>query len=225
MNKELLLRLTKYKRLLHKLKALGLERVFSNNLGDAIGVTASLVRKDFSILNLPGNKRGGYNIDTLIQKLDELLGCNRPQEVIVVGCGKIGTALMQHKESQPDMLRIVAGFDLNPAEVIKLTDTPIYPMGEIASYVKENGIKVGIIAVPDSEASAVMDVMIKAGIKGILNFASVELKSSRDFSGIEQGCIVHNVNIGLELEHLFYQINLNESGRLGQCYDDSGEQA
>jgi redox-sensing transcriptional repressor len=64
MNKELILRLSKYKRLLHKLKALGFERVFSNNLGDAIGVAPALVRKDFSMLRLPGNRRGGYQIDT-----------------------------------------------------------------------------------------------------------------------------------------------------------------
>ena len=75
MNKELILRLSKYKRLLYKLKALGLERVFSNNLGDAIAVAPSLVRKDFSVLNLPGNKRGGYDIDMLIRKTRR---CTRP---------------------------------------------------------------------------------------------------------------------------------------------------
>src|SRR6056297_4001676 len=92
MNKDFILRLTKYKRLLYKLKALGFERVFSNNLGDAIGVTPALVRKDFSTLNLPGNKRGGYNIDTLVHRLDKILGRDQPQQVIVIGCGRIGTA-------------------------------------------------------------------------------------------------------------------------------------
>ena len=59
MNKELIMRLSKYKRLLHKFKALGLERVFSNNLGDAIGVTPALVRKDFSVLTLPETNGAG----------------------------------------------------------------------------------------------------------------------------------------------------------------------
>ena len=71
MNKELIFRLSKYKRLLLKFKALGLEKVFSNNLGDAIHVTPALVRKDFSMMNMPGNKRGGYSIDDLLDRLDQ----------------------------------------------------------------------------------------------------------------------------------------------------------
>ncbi len=209
MNKDFILRLTKYKRLLYKLKALGFERVFSNNLGDAIGVTPALVRKDFSTLNLPGNKRGGYNIDTLIEKLDKILGRDRPQHVVVVGCGRIGTALMEYSGFNTDGIEIVAGFDTHPENVHNTSGVPIYGMDKLEEYVREHDVKVGIIAVPDSEASKVLDRLINAGIRGILNFAPVELKCTRN--DCPSSTSIHNVNIALELEHLFYQVNSQEA--------------
>jgi redox-sensing transcriptional repressor len=212
MNRELILRLTKYKRLLHKLKALGLERVFSNNLGDAIGVSPALVRKDFSNLSLPGNKRGGYNIDELTERLDGVLGYDENQNVIIVGCGRIGTALMRFDEFHHEGIRIKAGFDASPEHVDNTTEIPVYPMDQLPAFVKEHGIRVGIIAVPDNAASQVFEMMVHAGIHGILNFAAVELKCAPGEKNCAADCTVHNVNIGLEIEHLFYQLNLSDTG-------------
>ncbi len=210
MNKELILRLSKYKRLLYKLKALGLERVFSNNLGDAIAVAPSLVRKDFSVLNLPGNKRGGYDIDMLIEKLDVVLGRDKPQEVIVAGCGRIGTALMQYEEFRNEGIKIVAGFDIAPENVSKTSGVPIYHMREMKEYVQKNGTRVGIIAVPDSAAAQTLETMIDAGIRGVLNFATIELRTGKggELADDNLQCTIHNINICLELEHLFYQVNV-----------------
>ncbi len=216
MNKDLILRLSKYKRLLYKLRALGLERVFSNNLGDAIGVAPALVRKDFSMLNLPGNKRGGYSIDLLIERLDKILGIDKPQEVIVIGCGRIGTALMQYEEFAKEGIRIIAGFDITPENVRNTKDIPIMHIREMGSFIETNGVKVGILSVPDSVASEVFDIMTRYGIKGVLNFSSVDLKcgtmGKSSGSAEPQRCIIHNVNIGLELEHLFYQVNIAAEG-------------
>ncbi len=211
MNRELILRLTKYKRLLHKLKALGLERVFSNNLGDAIGVSPALVRKDFSNLSLPGNKRGGYNIDELIERLDGVLGFDENQNVIIVGCGRIGTALMRFEEFHHEGIRIKAGFDTNPEVVDSSLEIPVYPLDTLPEFVKKHEIRVGIIAVPDNAASQVFEMMVESGIRGVLNFAAVELKCSTTEKDCAANCTVHNVNIGLEIEQLFYQLNLSDS--------------
>lgn len=210
MNKELILRLSKYKRLLYKLKALGLERVFSNNLGDAIAVAPSLVRKDFSVLSLPGNKRGGYDIDMLIEKLDIVLGRDKPQEVIVAGCGRIGTALMQYEEFRNEGIKIIAGFDIAPENVSKTSGVPIYHMKEMKEFVEKNDTRVGIITVPDSAAAQTLELMMEAGIRGVLNFASIELRTNRSdvVEGDAPDCTIHNINICLELEHLFYQVNV-----------------
>jgi len=204
MNKDFILRLTKYKRLIHKLKSLGFERVFSNNLGDAIGVTPALVRKDFSTLHLSGNKRGGYNIDMLVEEFDIILGRSTPQNVIIVGCGRIGQALMNYPGFATDDIHIVAGFDKEPDNISTNISTPIFSMDKLENFVNENDIKVGVITVPGEEASEVLDMLVSTGIRGILNFAPVELKCQKYHC--DNNCVIQNVNIGLELEHLFYQV-------------------
>ncbi len=209
MNKEFILRLTKYKRLIHKLKSLGFERVFSNNLGDAIGVTPALVRKDFSTLHLSGNKRGGYNIDMLVEEFDVILGRNSPQNVIIVGCGRIGQALMQYPGFASDDIHLVAGFDKDPDNVKINSPIPVFGMDKLETFVSENNIKVGIITVPGEEASSVLDKMVDIGIRGVLNFAPVELKCQK--YDCDCKCVIHNVNIGLELEHLFYQVSTQDT--------------
>ncbi len=202
MHRDFIVRLSKYKRLLQKLKSLGLVKVFSNNLGDAIGVSPALVRKDFSLISLPGNKRGGYNIETVIAQLNNVLGEESPHRVVLAGCGKIGRALMEYKEFAKDGIEIVAGFDIDPEAVRSASRVPVHAVSQMIDFVRENRIKIGIIAVPDSAAGQVMDLMLQGGIRGVLNFAPVELKSTPGCS-----CVVQNVNIGLEIENLLYLVN------------------
>lgn len=215
MNKQQILRLTKYKRVLYKLKTMGFEKIFSNNLGDPIGVSSALVRKDFSMMNIPGNKRGGYDIDSLIDHLDRILGKDSNQQAILIGCGKIGTALLEYDGFKKAGIRIVAGFDKNPESIQHDSETPIMPVENVEAYITENKIKVAVLATPDSEAVQLFKRLKEIGIKGFLNFAPVELKcSSICVEGhCPDPCIINNINIGLELEHIFYQINLNEQGR------------
>ena len=94
MNSEMLVRITRYYRALNRLRAIGLEKVFAHNLADAAGVSAAIVRKDFSQLDIRGQKRGGYEIGDLVDRLGAILGKGDPQNVIIVGCGRIGKALM-----------------------------------------------------------------------------------------------------------------------------------
>ena len=108
MNSDMLTRITRYYRALNRLRAIGLEKVFAHNLADAAGVNAVIVRKDFSLLGIHGQKRGGYDILPLVTKLGDLLGKGEPQNVIIVGCGRIGKALMHYSGFEPDGIRIVA---------------------------------------------------------------------------------------------------------------------
>jgi redox-sensing transcriptional repressor len=201
MNKDVVARFSKYRSLLLKLKSLGLERIFSNNLGDAIGVTPALVRKDFSLLKLPGNKRGGYLIDVLLERLNTEFGKDKTQEFIIVGAGKIGTALMQYRNFFHEGLSPAAAFDTDPAKLTAAGQVPVLPMENLEEFIKTRNIKIAINAVPDAAAAAAVERLIRAGIQGILNFAPVELKS-------QENCLVHNFNIALELENLFYMVNL-----------------
>ena len=84
-SKNCIIRLSRYKNALYRFKAMGFVKFFSDTLGEAVGVTPAQVRKDFSLFGISGNKRGGYNIDNLIEKLQDILGKDRVQEVVVVG--------------------------------------------------------------------------------------------------------------------------------------------
>ena len=202
--KEMIQRLVRYKNILLRFKSLGLSRVFSDNLGDAAGVSASLVRKDFSLAKLTvGNKRGGYPIDALLQCLDSLLGAHILQRIIIVGCGKIGTALMNYPGFSSENVQIVAGFDNNPARINPAAPIPILPIGQLAAFVKEQEIQVAVLAVPESAAASILDQLAAAGVRGVLNFSPVQLKAGSSL-------FVQNINIAFEIENLFYFVRFNQ---------------
>lgn len=213
LNRSLILRLVKYLRVLNKLKGLGFVQVFSNNLADALGITPAVVRKDFSMINIPGNKRGGYNVDVLISELGELLGKQPDQKVVLVGCGRIGSALMEYPEFAKEGISIAAGFDASPEAIQSINGIPVYSMDKLAPFVKEHKITIAILAVPESAASQVFEDMLEAGIRGVLNFTSMELKCQGkcDRSNCKRQCTVQTVNIGLELENLFYLTHLEST--------------
>jgi redox-sensing transcriptional repressor len=210
LNTALVLRLARYLRVLQKLKSLGFVKVFSNNLGDAIGVTPAVVRKDLSSIQIAGNKRGGYNIDTLITEVGRILGKQKRHEVIVVGCGRIGSALLAYREFEEEGIYMIAGFDVDPNRINRDAAPPVLPVSELESFVQQHGVEVAVIAVPDSNATEVFERMIRAGVRGFLNFTSVELKctATSDHDNCPTRCTVQHVNIGLEIESLFYLINI-----------------
>jgi len=189
-----------YRKALYRFKQMGCIKVFSDNMADGIGVTSSQVRKDFSIFGLSGNKKGGYLVDELIPKLDEILGKNKPQHVIVIGAGNIGTALMNYKAFEKEGIKIIAAFDTEPAKINRNAEIPVLPIGELKAFVKANEIKAAIIAVPDIFAEEVINELISAGVKGALNFAPIKLNVPEDF-------VINNVNVGVELETVIYMVN------------------
>jgi redox-sensing transcriptional repressor len=202
-NKNCIIRLSRYKNALYRLQALGFVKVFSDNLADAVGVTASQVRKDFSIFGISGNKKGGYQIDSLLEKLNSILGKDQLQKVVVVGAGHIGSALMRYRGFEKEGIKIVAGFDIDPAKINRSNPVLVLPLEEAKVFIKTNGIRIAILAVPDIAAQQAADVICAAGIKGILNFAPLRLKSA-------EGCIINNVNLEIELENLIYFVNVME---------------
>ncbi|MDD3987584.1 MAG: redox-sensing transcriptional repressor Rex [Candidatus Omnitrophica bacterium] len=201
--KNCIIRLSRYKNALYRLQTLGFVKVFSDNLADAVGVTAAVVRKDFSVFGISGNKKGGYQIEILLEKINSILGKDRLQKVIVIGAGHIGSALMRYRGFEKEGIKIAAGFDIDPAKINRYNALPILPLEEVKDFIKSQGIKIAILAVPDIAAQEVLDLVCSCGIKGILNFAPLRLISP-------EGCIVNNVNLEIELENLIYFVNVAE---------------
>jgi redox-sensing transcriptional repressor len=198
-NEEVINRLLKYRNVMQQMKALGFIRVFSDNLADAVGVSPSLVRKDFSMFDLTGNKRGGYQIDNLLEKLNVLLGKDKTQKIIIVGCGKMGRALMNYNGFPRAGIHVVAGFESEPDLVDPDAPIPIYHINRMKEYIAENDIKLAVLTVPEPSAQTILDTLREASIRGVVNFAPISLRGS-------ETCIIHNINIEQEFEKLFYQI-------------------
>lgn len=197
-------RILKYRDVMQKMKGLGFVRVFSDNLADAVGVSPSLVRKDFSEFGLTGNKRGGYQIEELITKLNIILGKDRKQKVIIIGCGKMGRALMNYNGFPRVGIRVAAGFDSDPAVLDEAAPIPILHISKMKDFIAEKGIVVAVLAVPESSAQSIIDSLKKTCIKGVINFAPVSLRSSENF-------LIQNINVEQEIENVFYQIHFSES--------------
>ncbi|MBD3321381.1 MAG: redox-sensing transcriptional repressor Rex [Chitinivibrionales bacterium] len=201
-----ILRLSRYKNALYRLEKIGFVKAFSDNIADAAGETASQVRKDFSLFGITGSKRGGYQIDELIQNLNAILGKNGNQKVVIVGIGRIGRALMEYEGFKKSGIEIVAGFDIDPEKADNQISVPVFHLHELQDFIIKNDIRIGIIAVPYIAARQAFDMLVAAGIKGILNFAPIHFKGPT-------GIVVTNVNLEVELENLIYFVNAEEKAK------------
>jgi redox-sensing transcriptional repressor len=183
------------------MRDLGFVRVFSENLGDGVGVAASQVRKDFSLFGITGNRKGGYEIASLLQKLGRILGKDRVEKVLIVGAGHLAFALMRYRGFEKEGIKIVAAFDIDPAKFDGGAQIPILPMEALRDFVASNAIRVGVLAVPDVAAQRAADTMFAAGIRGILNFSPIRLR-------VPAECAVNNINLEVEFENLLYFVNI-----------------
>jgi len=203
-NKKIISRFSQYREVLIKFQEMGLSKVFSNVLGDAVGVTSAQVRKDFSLHGISGNKRGGYQIEDLLHELRSILGKDKVHHVVVVGIGNLGRALIQYTGFDKEGIQIVAGFDIDPAKVNKRNRIPVYHLDELNKYVCENQIQIGVLAVPDAAAQSVCNIMVASDIKGILNFAQIRLIAPEDV-------VINSVFLQMELENVIYFVNAMEN--------------
>ena len=196
-NRNTIPRLCQYKNALLRFKELGFTKIFSEYLADATGSSGAVVRKDFSFFNITGKKRGGYEIDILLERIKTVLGKNKVQKVILAGAGNLCSALLKYKNFIKENISIEAAFDLDPAKVSRKSKIPVLPLVEMNDYIAANGIETGIITVPESSAQQVFDLMVSAGISGVLNFSPILLRAPKC-------CVVQNVNLAVALENLIY---------------------
>ena len=201
--KNSLRRIFVYRSCLQRLNLRGVEKVFSYTLADEAGVTPDQVRRDFSEFKIKGNKRGGYLIRDLLEKMETMFHRNIDHNLIIIGIGNLGLALTNYsKFIQPNM-KIVAAFDIDPSKRKQKTfDIPVYSMDRLEEVITRYGVSVAIIAVPEISASEVANELVRYGIKGIVNFAPVPLRTPPDI-------IINNINMGDELESVIYYVHKN----------------
>lgn len=172
------------------------ENISATALARQMGLGEVQVRKDLGAVSGAGRPKTGYNISELISALESFLVQGNAKQVVLVGAGKIGRALLDYTGFSDYGLSIVAAFDTAFNKAIESkSGKPIYPMNEFEEFCRDNKIEIGIIAVPSSSAQEVCDLMVKSGIRGIWCFAPQKLSVSEDV-------VVQYENMALSLAYL-----------------------
>lgn len=159
------------------------ENISATVLAKKMGLGEVQVRKDLSAVSGAGRPKTGYNINELISALEEFLTADGTKSVVLVGAGKIGRALLDYSGFADYGLEITAAFDVAVQETeYSKSGKPIFSMDKIEDFCTENDVKIGVIAVPSSNAQDVCDILIKNGIRGIWCFAPCMLNVPDDVS-------------------------------------------
>jgi len=193
-------RLSLYSRYLAEADEKGIATVSSQNIAQATGVTPAQVRKDLAYFGEFGTRGVGYNSRELYNYIMKILGLDKRWSVAIIGAGNLGRALTQYKGFQQRGFDVKCIFDNDPKKVgKKLANVEIFPIDSLEDKVKELNINLGIIAVPASAAQEVADKLVNAGIKGIINFAPVNIT-------VDDSVILRRIDLAAQLEYLTYYL-------------------
>ena len=174
-------RLPKYHRYLKELMRNDVDRISSKELGEKIGFTASQIRQDLNNFGDFGQQGYGYNVKELYKQISLILGLDKDYTGIIIGAGNLGQAIANYSRFSELGLSIEAIFDANPKLIgMKIRDVEIRDIDTLNSYLENSNVNIGIICVPRINAQKVCDLLVKGGIKGIWNFAPVDLVVPND---------------------------------------------
>lgn len=199
-------RLPLYVRVLAQFEAAGSEMVSSEQLGAQLQMTPAQIRKDLSYFGRFGKQGRGYNVKRLAIELRSILGLDRQWNAGLVGVGRLGRAILSYPGFRPEGFHIVAAFDADPSVIgSAIGDIAVRPIDQIKATVDELGIRIGIVAVPATNAQGVFDALVEAGIKAILNYAPVAPQVPLDVR-------VRGVDPVLALQSMTYFLKPHTSG-------------
>ncbi len=195
-------RLPRYYRFLGELKAKGMYRISSKELSKRTGLTASQIRQDLNCFGEFGQQGYGYNISLLQSEIGKILGLNEPKRAILIGAGHMGRALAMHFDMSAKGFNLIGIFDKKPSlsgQTIK--DLPIHSIERLDEFCCENKPEMAILCIPKSEAPAVIESLVRLGIKGFWNFTHYDI--SIDYPDV----VVENVHLSDSLMTLCYKLN------------------
>ncbi|OEH85217.1 redox-sensing transcriptional repressor Rex [Desulfuribacillus stibiiarsenatis] len=197
-------RLPVYHRYMEKLQASGKQRVSSKDISEALQIDPATIRRDFSYLGELGKKGYGYNVNYLVNFFRDFLKKDQVTNVILVGVGNLGTALLNYNLYKDENSKIVAAVDVDSSKVgSKVNGVPIHHFSDLDKLCKEYAVTVAIVTVPAQVAQSVVDQLVMAGIQGILNFTPVRLLVPKEVR-------IHYIDLTVELQTLIYLLKNNE---------------
>lgn len=186
-------RLPKYHRYLRELLRNDVDRISSKELSEKIGFTASQIRQDLNCFGDFGQQGYGYNVRELYMQISNILGLAKAYKMVLIGSGNIGQAVANYVNFEKLGFVIEGIFDRNPKIIgLKIRDIEVKDIDKLPQFLSENQIDIGIICVTSESAQGICDSLVEGGIKGIWNFAPVDLN-------VPEGIVVENVHLSESL--------------------------
>ncbi len=197
-------RLPRYYRYLTDLKDQGVERISSKELSEKMKVTASQIRQDFSNFGGFGQQGYGYNVEYLYKEIGKILGLDTKRKLVIIGAGNMGQALANYQGFSKRGFILTGIFDISDNVIgTDIGEYKVRALSELEEVIKNNDVKIAVIAVPKQAAQGIADMVCNLGIEGIWNFALVDLK-------VPSNCVVENVHLVESLMNLAYNISDKE---------------
>jgi redox-sensing transcriptional repressor len=199
-------RLPLYYRFLNALHSSGKQRVSSAELSEAVKVDSATIRRDFSYFGALGKKGYGYNVNYLLSFFRKTLDQDELTKVALIGVGNLGTAFLNYNFLKNNNTKIDCAFDVDPEKVgTAIGDVTVFHMDEVERHLLEQNISVAILTVPAPVAQTITDSLVRANVKGILNFTPARLNVPRSIR-------VHHIDLAVELQSLVYFLKHYSNG-------------
>lgn len=197
------MRLSIYSRYLHQLIDEEVDTVSSDEIARGVGVSSAQVRKDLAYFGEFGTRGVGYKVEELYGHLMKILGLDRRWNIMIIGAGKLGSALALYNGFLDRGFNIKAILDVDKNKVgNNLGPVEVEPLGMLEERVKEHQISIGVVTVPAGVAQEVTDKLIASGVKAILNFSPRVLK-------VPNHIVLRNVDLSVNLEVLSFNLAYN----------------
>jgi redox-sensing transcriptional repressor len=201
-------RLSVYLRCLNQLEGAGVRTISSRALADQFHLNAAQIRKDLAYFGEFGVRGVGYYVRDLKRHLRQILGLDRKLRVAIIGAGNLGLALADYPGFRQEGFEIAALFDSLRDKVGQQSKggVPIHDIQDLKKLVRHAGISIAAVAVPESSAQRVIDLVVASGIKAVLNFSPGVLQVPRDVK-------LKSVDLTVSLESLSFYLARGDSER------------
>ncbi len=195
-------RLARYHQITSRAGAAGQSHVSSAELAALVGVDATMVRKDMAAVAIAGRPKLGYFIGDVVSRLERVLGLEQRKDAVLVGAGSLGSAIARYGGFARFGLKLCGIFDSDPARIGQsVGEHVVLALEKCGSVIEIFGVRIAILTAPASAAQQLAELLVERGIRGLWNFAPVDLR-------VPAGVVVRNENLALGLAQFLHQLSL-----------------
>lgn len=189
-----------YLKALRKLSDDGIKRIMSSELSEYVDIKSTTIRRDFSLIGQLGKQGYGYDVNELIKIFAKELGEDYDEKMILIGVGRLGTAILNYNNWNHVAGEIVCAFDLQPEKRNKepKVNVPVYHINDLREKMPE-GCEIAILCIP-SGAQEIVNLLHDLGVKGIVNF-------TREHFVLPEGMIKRDVDVVSTIQELVFEVN------------------